>query len=355
MQELKKSEYERVEPLFAALAAFNLSVATVIQRNSPGRIWVDDVGSPRVGFLLSPEGEYLAGWDSDARIDAALKETIPFGAYLIAHPDRWERKLGAIWCNRFARKHLRRHYVFREMRMPDWRERIPDGFSLTRIDGEFLQRRALKNFPQVAEWIEDSWDGDKGFLERGLGFCMVRGETVVNWCLTDCVSGKQCEIGIDSDAGYRRRGLAALTVAATVDHCLARGLTGIGWHCLDTNAGSYRTAEKAGFALERRYCAYSSGYPAENPTDLNREEWLEWADYYEKAAQTERIFRYGEVECRAQAGEGERALRILRRMMAEEWQVPLGWLQGHWTFAALRETDAWRRLIARLEKAGKEG
>ena len=354
MHELKNWAFEMMEPLFADLAEFNLSVAAVIERKSSGRIWVDAAENPCAGFLISPEGAYLAGSCADEGGEAGLKEVIPFGAYLIADPEAWGEKLGRVWCNQFARGHGRSHYLFREKRLADWRERIPDGFAVVGIDAELLSRQGLGNVGQVHEWIEDSWEEEKRFLKSGFGFCTMHGERIVSWCLADCVSGERCEIGIDSDPEYRRRGLASATVAATVDLCIERGLTEIGWHCLETNSGSQRVAEKVGFELERKYRAFSSGYPAENAGDLNREEWLGWAAYYHQAAEKERMFRYGEVECLTQAGEEEGALRVLQQMVDDGWDCPIGWLRGHWAFAGLHGTDGWERLILRIE-AAEEG
>ncbi|MBT4504010.1 MAG: hypothetical protein HOC74_40140, partial [Gemmatimonadetes bacterium] len=89
MHELKNWAFEMMEPLFADLAEFNLSVAAVIERKSSGRIWVDAAENPCAGFLISPEGAYLAGSCADEGGEAGLKEVIPFGAYLIADPEAW--------------------------------------------------------------------------------------------------------------------------------------------------------------------------------------------------------------------------------------------------------------------------
>jgi hypothetical protein len=41
-----------------------------------------------------------------------------------------------------------------------------------------------------------------------------------------------------------------------VDYALSHGLSEVGWHCADDNPGSFRTAEKVGFELERCYTGY---------------------------------------------------------------------------------------------------
>ncbi len=92
-----------------------------------------------------------------------------------------------------------------------------------------------------------------GFFERGFGFCTLHGNKVVSWSLTDCVSGSACEIGIRTHPEYRRRGLATITAAATVDYALSHGYSQVGWHTNIENYESIGVAEKVGLKKTREY------------------------------------------------------------------------------------------------------
>jgi len=85
----------------------------------------------------------------------------------------------------------------------------------------------------------------------------------VSWSLADCRSGDACEIGIHTAEPYRRRGLATLTAAATVEYALSNGFSTVGWQCSEDNLGSIGTAEKVGFERERDYTMW---YAALNET-----------------------------------------------------------------------------------------
>ena len=128
----------------------------------------------------------------------------------------------------------------------DWRDKIPPGFSIMRVDEAFLQT-PRKNIEDVLNHIENDCVSPQKFLEKGIGFCLIKDTLIVSQCLTDCVSGNKCEIGIRTDSEYRRRGLATITVAATVEYCLKAHFTHIGWHTGIINSGSIKTAEKEGF------------------------------------------------------------------------------------------------------------
>jgi RimJ/RimL family protein N-acetyltransferase len=138
----------------------------------------------------------------------------------------------------------------------DWRNQVPREVSIERLDQALLDRPGLCIPEHVTLWMTHNWGSVESFLRRGLGFCAVQGRQIVSWCLTDCVSGNACEIGIRTHPEYRMRGLATLTVAATVDACVCQGLTTIGWHCHETNLGSRGVAEKIGFVKEREYMNY---------------------------------------------------------------------------------------------------
>jgi RimJ/RimL family protein N-acetyltransferase len=147
------------------------------------------------------------------------------------------------------------YYAFRGLAV-DWRRRVPAGFRMRRVDRALLEDAGVVNREVVAHKIETNWNSVEDFVERGPGFCLVHGDTIVSECLADCVVGDRCEIGIWTDERYRRRGLATLTVAATVEGCLARGLTSIGWHCANNNVASRRTAERVGFEKVAEYPIY---------------------------------------------------------------------------------------------------
>jgi RimJ/RimL family protein N-acetyltransferase len=347
MQRLEGDQFGLAQPLFTELAAFNLSVEAVLVGTAPGEIYVDQIDNPRVALAFTPEGEYLAG---DADVEAAyegLQETISPRAYLIFHPDRWETKLGQIWVNQAARRHARQHLRFERARIPDWRHRIPAGFQLVQVDRAFLARTDLKNHDTVVDRL-GGWHSVDYFLQHGFGLCILEGDTVASCCFADCVVGNQCEMGIATDMAYRRRGLATVVVAATVEYCLANGLTQIGWHCLQSNVGSRAVAEKVGFAVDQEYFAYSSVLPAESAADMTLDEYEEWANHYERFIAADYAYGYDAAAAWALAGDPARALAHLQTLLDHGWKDKPEWLERDWPFASLRGMPEFETMVARL-------
>lgn len=265
--QLGKNDYKRVRPLFEGLS-YQLITVAVLAGASPGTVWADDPNQPQTAFMASPEGYFLAGSSDNEAFNRSLNELI-MGTILqgdkstqyheaivvVCHPDTWEGKLDVVLKGRPPIKEQRIHFLFDQLRI-DWKSGLLKGFAVERVDESLLARPGIQIPEHLTGWMQTSWRSVDGFLQHGFGFCTVHDNRIVCWCLADCISGDACEIGIQTAKEYRRRGLATLTVAATVDYCLSHGLTTIGWHCHEDNYGSRGVADKVGFVKERDYVHY---------------------------------------------------------------------------------------------------
>jgi RimJ/RimL family protein N-acetyltransferase len=262
MHELKPAQYELVQPLFRPLR-WHLTSAAVLDGNSPGRVFVDDPVSPASAFMFSPEGCYLAGDPNDEAFNSALNQIIVRQRGLGEHvqvlflavlTDGWQERLATILAPHLPVEVSRCHYVCRTVQHP-WRSRLPESCAVHRIDRSLLDSPRLMVPDHVVSWMANNWATVDDFVERGFGFVTACRDEIVSWSLADCVSGDQCEIGIRTASGYRRRGLAAATAAATAEYALSHGFSKVGWHSPTDNLGSIATAERVGFQREREYRA----------------------------------------------------------------------------------------------------
>jgi len=260
---LNKANYEKARALFRALE-YQLTSAAVLDGNNPGRVFVDDLDSPRTAFMFSPEGCYLAGNPANDAFNRALNSAIYTGTvfdtkvealFFVCHPEGWREQLAVVLDPRQPIEMPRRHYVCRQVKY-DWRANVPDGFTVHRIDEPLLNRPELRIPGHLRNWIKNNWGSATDFLERGFGFATIHDDEVVSWSLADCTSGTACEIGIHTAEAFRRRGLATVTAAAAMDYALSNGYAMIGWHCTEDNLGSIGAAEKVGFEKERDYTMY---------------------------------------------------------------------------------------------------
>jgi len=373
---LEEKDYEKVRPLFKPLD-FNLTVIAVIEGTSPGRIYVDDIANPRTAFMCSAEGYYLSGYENNEAFNAALNrlivEKISAGdtvrqneeeLSLCTHPDTWEAKLDTL-LGRSPIKAVRRHYLCTKLGVVDWKDRVPDGFSSRPIDRKLLMTPGLGIPRHITNWMKTNWGSIDHFLHKGFGFCMLHGKEVVSWCVADCASGDTCEIGIHTRPDCRRRGLATLTAAATVDYCFSHGFRSVGWHCSEDNLGSRGVAEKVGFELERKYFHYYYMFDeAHHLAELGlvafrAKRYRETVECYERVFAAEDIpdwmpgemHLYYHLAARAWAalGDSETALKYLDKAIGKGW-TDLEETKKCEEFTRLHETAGWKRLLKKLQR-----
>lgn len=341
MQLLDETAYEAVRPLLTETLCLHAPVDAILAGGLEGQVWTDDPAQPAVVLVSDGEASYLAG-DPDRLVrPAALRRLIPAWTYFL--PERnWSSRLSAVWDNPFARPHPRLRLTLGQ---PAPVPVLPAGFELAAID-----RAGAARHPAVAALAEeqaDGWRSATALLEAGVGHAVLRDGAVVSHCVPDCVVGARVELGVGTEPGFRRLGLARTAAAAAVAACLRRGIDEIGWHCHASNAGSLRIAEAIGLREEIRYVGYSSNLPAENVGDLTAAQCRDWAVHLEAASAQVNWHAFHAAGAWALAGEHARALACLARLVDGGWQGEAEWLEEHWAFAAIRDSAAFRAIVAR--------
>jgi len=344
---LEPQQYSVAQPLFAPFDSYHVCAQAVLKGTLPGKVWVDNLAHPRVGFLSGSEGQYLAGDPGYTSAYAELREVIPYYAYLLVDTLDWEPVLKQVWKNPAARRHHRQHYLFCQKEAPAWREYLPEGVRAVNINVDFFKLDHLENINAIEGWLE-GWGSRENFLELGCGTCLVISETIASYSLMDFGVGDRCEIGIVTDFRYRGQGLGKLAVAATIEACLSRGYREIGWQCFRSNAGSIATAKRTGFTWERDYITFSNWIPAENASDMTPEEYADWAEHYERVSQNDVGWAWMAVQAWALAGQPQRAIENLRRLREAGWKARPRWVQGNWRLKPMWEVEEFQQLMAEV-------
>ena len=258
LRQLQQSECEGVGALFRRLP-HHLAISSVLDGTSPGSVYADAQTPPRAAFLMSTEGSYLAGDPTDSDFVHAFARQLDLweqqgmdGLLVDTDPHAWREHAGRLFGGRKVTSVPRRRYSCRQLAF-DWRECLPSGFVVRQVDETLLGAPDLVVPEHLREWVRTNWTTVEAFVERGFGCCTVHESQVVSWSIADCVSGNRVEIGIHTASPWRRRGLAKITAAAAVEHALTSGFGEAGWHCDDTNVGSWKTAESVGFERETDY------------------------------------------------------------------------------------------------------
>jgi len=267
IHELKAQDYKLARQVYEGLS-YNLVIQSVIENNTNGRIFVDNLLNPRGALLWNCVEEILLeGAPYDAKFNQALaevitKQIIPAASgrnipMLSLHyfPDAWEKTIeNTILKYLHPEKAYRNLYWFRTL-LIDWRKNLPKKFTMQRIDTQLLDQSQLKNYQDMCGWIDSFWHSRDDFLDKGVGYCLMEGDTIVSWCVSVYVGAQNYELGLATVPPYRNRGFATLTSAACVEYCVERRIVPH-WHCFKTNLASIAVAEKVGFEKVMEYPVY---------------------------------------------------------------------------------------------------
>lgn len=311
MQPLRPSDYARIQPLFAELAPLHGSVRAVLGGTAEGEVLVDSETNPALAILRGPEGVYLAGEPTPAAA-AAAREELDGWEYVIADP-RLDGLIGTLLPHPYMLPHQRVRLAASPANGP--RPPLPDGYAYAQGDDP-------------------------------LAVNIMHGDHVAARCTPDLTIGAYAEIGISTDPDHRRNGLATAAVRATLAAASAAGFTDIGWHCLASNQGSLAVARAAGFVETHRYGAYAEILPAENAGDLSPDACRIHAERLEPGVADHIWLGFHVAGAWAQAGETERALAAVERLVASHWLGRAEWLEAHWSLAPLRTEPRFIAAIA---------
>jgi hypothetical protein len=181
---------------------------------------------------------------------------------------------------------------------------------------------------------------------------------MVSWSITDCISGDRCEIGIYTVPEYREKGLAKLTVAATVEQCLASGLVEVGWHCAEDNVGSWKVAEKVGFEQIKDYVQH---YCMTDEVDHLAEmgfsafkagNYQETVEYYDKvfalSDEAPDYFYHLAAQACAAVGDHTKAVKYFSLAIDKGWE-DIEYTQSREEFMSLQDIQEWQQLLIRLQ------
>ena len=256
--EFQKTDFERVLPLLNDVLKDPM-MYSVIEGNSPGRVFVDHADDPTCTFIWTGvEFSCFVGQKNNAaflrtihttildEILPALREASSNFISIITFKDAHRQ----IWLNLFQDRHPLSLGVntfafdpesFRERRPRSYS--IPAGFALKKMDRTILENPENQ---KILEDIEFCWRSRDHFLQDGVGTCILKDGKAASYCYSIGCGAKSHQINIVTDPNHRRKGFANIVGAYFIDLCLGKG-ENLFWLCDKDNLPSRRLAESLGF------------------------------------------------------------------------------------------------------------
>jgi hypothetical protein len=223
-----------------------------------GEVFVDDPEAARVARIVIGDFHCVAG-DPAAPAAADALRAVPLREYL-AVPEAWHdvvrRTCDAHPYERFAYRVPER---WDRAHLAALQESLPAGYRMLRIDAG-----TYRAFCDLNETFVSNFASKEDYLARGVGFGIVQAGRAgfVAGCSSYTISSRRLEFEIETHGDVQRRGLALITGARMIEHCLDNELE----PCWDAaHEGSALLAERLGFVGRRPYTAFRIGAPPYRP------------------------------------------------------------------------------------------
>lgn len=72
------------------------------------------------------------------------------------------------------------------------------------LNGSRVVNKHLKNTGALVKEMQSERQSVRDFLDKSFGLCLVQGDGIVSWSLSEYNSEDRCEVGIATVEGYRR-------------------------------------------------------------------------------------------------------------------------------------------------------
>jgi len=228
-------------PIFSGFAR------AVLEGYVAGQVWVDRLESPRAAYGLHGYGMSLVWGPQVDEVFAELGEHLRRGAY--RKQDEWlqidPRWKHLDWDGAFAaQRFIRVNFRFDELlfRARHNGPALPKGWQIASIGEDGFALSDINVTPRAF------WKDFAAFNAHGGGFCAIHDGDIGALGFSATRFDDWLEIGIETRAAYRGRGLARAVAVAMIEKCLAKCLTPV-WACRKENTGSLHLAQSLGFVI----------------------------------------------------------------------------------------------------------
>lgn len=267
MYEIYGPQFSCITPLLKGVSTY-LSLPAIIQRKSQGKIWVDNPLNPDIALVWDVVNGFLfmlkksIAYSNNSKINVFLKDILlPLAkksgyqnicVFMLC--DQTNTKLHELFTgfsfNTGAIDHFQLKTNVNELTIT-----IPSIFNLVKIDDNILDK-PIANIKEIKRCITACWPDLDNYFEEGIGYVLLRKNTVVSWCSTDYVVSNACDLYVETFNGYKQKEFGTIVSLPCVKKCLEKGYE-VNWHCWHDNLGSIRIAEKIGFHKKGIHNVYS--------------------------------------------------------------------------------------------------
>ncbi|MDP5276610.1 GNAT family N-acetyltransferase [Chengkuizengella axinellae] len=264
--ELHPKDFKKIKPLLNGLEK-NPVINGVIDGNNLGRIYVDQIDSPKAALVwVKMELFYLIGISKNSKFNSFIEqfiiqnikpEALEIGddcLNLELYPfDLWNSSINDIFKSQLIKGERVPFQFQKECFCYAKCNPIPSEYQVLRMDQNLM---GLDEKHIIREEIKKFWNSLETFFENGFGYCVIKDDEVVGTCISVFVCKDEYEIGINTyHPRHRGKGLATAMASEFIKECLEKGITPH-WTTEHFRKDSIAIANKLGFKQLPNYQVY---------------------------------------------------------------------------------------------------
>lgn len=264
MELLAKEDYNKlIEPL-KKVTINNLFARSVIEHRVSGKVFVDNIDTPKTYYVVHPyDMSLLFGNSNNENFNSSFKDyslntnhVRDRHEWMQAFPSSWNNVLRELFQDRLVK--LEDNKTKQEAGIIELNTRVNFKFNLER----FQRSKKTYHGSEVKVTRTDSqmvremigsvvplqfWESEVDFTENGVGFSLFYNNQLAATAFSSFIHDDKLELGIETIEAFRGRGFAKHICSTLIDYCLENNFEPV-WACSLANVGSYRLAQKIGFS-----------------------------------------------------------------------------------------------------------
>ncbi|QOR35950.1 GNAT family N-acetyltransferase [Clostridium sp. 'deep sea'] len=250
MQLIAKKDYNKVKPLFKNIKHSIPIVFSLLEGNSKGVIYVDNINKPQTAFIyLTDCFCYIVGNHLNTKFNEQLKDFI-HNTYLphlnnneliiFTFNKAWDLQLSCVLSDLKSIKIKRVVYDFDVSLFSKSTIdcQLPSDFCVKKYNGDNIKNLKL---PVLSSWLST-----EKFLQNGLAVFISYKTEIIAYCYSVYAGNNNVEIDIFTKEQHRGKGYATYLAKYFINECLKKGLRP-NWSCWPEKKSSMKIAVKLGF------------------------------------------------------------------------------------------------------------
>ncbi|MDH5396854.1 MAG: GNAT family N-acetyltransferase [Cyclobacteriaceae bacterium] len=260
---LTKEYYSKVFGTLKEVNINNLFARSVVENFVSGTVYVDDIDNPTTFYVVHPYGmSLLFGKNDNKEFNQEFKKYAlnnnnirDSHEWMQAYPKQWDSTLKKLFADcsikssennsnltkNIIELNTRVNFKFDPIKYQDLKKEItpPQVPAIKTGKSEFenMQGNVIPlNF----------WNDTNDFLENAIGYSTYYENELACTAFAAYIMDNFLELGMETVAKFRGKGLAQYTCSKLIDYCLENNYEPI-WACRLENIGSHKLAQKLGF------------------------------------------------------------------------------------------------------------